>query len=164
MKKPKLYLDTSVWSFYYADDAPEKRDITREFFNKINNYEIYTSESVINEILNAPENKRKLLQELLNQYTPKTLDTTDEIQRLADIYINKGIIPQKKKDDAMHIACCVYYQIDILLSWNYKHLVNVFKKQRVIAVNMEEGYNKPLELITPMEAINEEENDQDQKP
>jgi predicted nucleic acid-binding protein len=142
MRKLTLYLDTSVWSFYYANDAPEKKEITREFFDKINNYEIYTSDVVIKEIINAKEGKRNLLQTLINKYDPKNLNINNEIERMADIYVDKGIIPKNKKDDAIHIACCVYYQIDMLLSWNYKHLVNVYKKQRVIAVGYTDGGNK----------------------
>ncbi len=157
MKKLKMYLDTSVWSFYYADDAPEKKEITREFFDKIVDYEIYTSEVVINEILRASSNKKKQLLDLLKKHEPIKLDINNEILQLADVYIQKGIIPPKKKDDAIHIACCTWHQIDILLSWNYKHLVNVLRKQRIFAVSLEEGYNKPLELITPMEAIDEKD-------
>ena len=146
-----------MWSFYYADDAPEIKKITREFFNKTGNYEIYISGVVSKEISDAPEHKKITLQQLIDKYKPVVLDLNDEIERLSKIYINKGIIPKKKNDDSVHIAYSVYYQMDILLSWNYKHLVNVFKKKQVIAVNLEEGYNKPLELITPMEAISEEE-------
>ena len=62
----------------------------------------------------------------------------------------------KKEDDALHIAYTTFYELDILLSWNYKHLANIFKKKKIQILNLEEGYNKPLDLITPMEVINEE--------
>lgn len=62
MRKPKLYLESSVWNYYYADDAPEKRDITREFFKNVKEglYDIYISPTVIEEIGRAEENKRRL--------------------------------------------------------------------------------------------------------
>ncbi len=52
MRKPQLYLETSVWNFYFADDAPEKREITRRFFEKIkqDEYEVFISDAVIGEI------------------------------------------------------------------------------------------------------------------
>jgi len=55
MRKLRLYLDTSVWNFYYADDAPEKREITRQFFENLQSgqYEIFSSGVVIREIENA---------------------------------------------------------------------------------------------------------------
>ena len=60
MRKLKLYLETSVWNFYFADDAPEKRDITKEFFNNVRKgqYEIFISEVVLAEISKANESKK----------------------------------------------------------------------------------------------------------
>jgi hypothetical protein len=59
---------------------------------------------------------------------------TDEIKRLAKLYVNEGIIPAKKDDDALHIAYSTFYEMDILLSWNYKHLANIFKRRKGIFV------------------------------
>ena len=52
MKKPQLYIESSVWNFYFADDAPEKKEITHTFFNKIkeSEYDIFISDTVIEEI------------------------------------------------------------------------------------------------------------------
>ncbi|MBI5194330.1 MAG: hypothetical protein HZA08_12945 [Nitrospirae bacterium] len=63
MKKPQLYIETSVWNFYYADNAPEKKEITSTFFNKIKEgeYEIFISDTVIEEIGSADDDKRLLL-------------------------------------------------------------------------------------------------------
>ena len=72
MQELKLYLETSVWNFFFADDAPEKRDITKRFFESIkeNIYEIFISEVVIREINDAPEPKRRVLFDLVNKYAP----------------------------------------------------------------------------------------------
>lgn len=63
MRKLKLYLDTSVWNFFFADDAPEKRDVTKEFFDLIQRgyYEVYISDVVLDEIRDAPETKKNQL-------------------------------------------------------------------------------------------------------
>ncbi len=60
MKKLKLYLETSVWNFYFADDAPEKKEITLPFFDEIKQgeYEIFISDMVIDEVLRAGLGKR----------------------------------------------------------------------------------------------------------
>lgn len=60
MRKPQLYLETSVWNFYFADDAPEKKEITRRFFDKIkqDEYEVFISDTVIGEIDKADDRKR----------------------------------------------------------------------------------------------------------
>ena len=72
MRKLKLYLETSVWSFFFADDAIEKRDITRGFFALVSEgvYEIFFSEVVIRELNNAPESKRTLFAKLLKDFSP----------------------------------------------------------------------------------------------
>ncbi len=158
MKKLKLYLDTSVWNFYYADDAPEKMEVTRQFFEQLNagNYQIYSSPVVIREIENADENIMALLSDLLARYTPIMLDVTDEIDELADIYLKEKIIPERKRDDALHIAIATVNEMDALISWNYKHLANLAKKEKVRSVNIVQGYLKELEMVTPMEVIDDE--------
>lgn len=158
MRKLRLYLDTSVWNFYYADDAPEKREITRQFFENLQSgqYEIFSSGVVIREIENADKETIIGLTALLKEYLPVMLEVTDEIEKLADIYIAEGVIPEKKRDDALHIAVATVYEMDALISWNYRHLANLTKKEKIHAVNILNGYLKDLEMITPMEVIGNE--------
>ena len=79
MRKLKLYLDTSVWNFYYADDSPEKMEVTRQFFESLSsgNYEIYSSAVVIREIDNADENTMSELITLMNKYKPIILEVKE---------------------------------------------------------------------------------------
>ncbi|MBI5748855.1 MAG: type II toxin-antitoxin system VapC family toxin [Nitrospinae bacterium] len=158
MRKLKLYLDTSVWNFYYADDSPEKMEITRQFFKnlKAGRYQIYSSGVVVREIENADEKTMVELISLMKEYMPIMLEVNDEIDELADIYITKGVIPEKKRDDALHIAIATVNEMDALVSWNYRHLANLNKKEKVHAVNIIHGYLKELEMITPMEVIGDE--------
>jgi|SRR3989339_1821387 len=157
MKKLKIYLDTSIWNFIFADDAPEKQEITKQFFSIIKKFEIYISDVVLGEVDKASEQKKKILKEIILKYNPVILDGDPEIERIANIYIKKEVIPKSKYDDALHIAFSTYYEMDILLSWNYKHLANFTKKIKVLSVNLNEGYDKPLELITPIEVIGNDE-------
>lgn len=158
MRKLKLYLDTSVWNFYYADDAIEKMEITRQFFENIKsgNYQIYSSSVTIREIYNADEKTISELVALMKKYPPIMLEVNDEIDELADIYIGEGVITEKKRDDALHIAIATVYEMDALISWNYRHLANLNKKEKIRAVNIVHGYLKDLEMITPMEVISDE--------
>ncbi|MDD2716134.1 MAG: type II toxin-antitoxin system VapC family toxin [Candidatus Wallbacteria bacterium] len=154
--KLKLYLDTSVWNFFFADDSPDKMEITKRFFKNIQNFDIFISSVVIEEIEQSPNEKKLLLEELIKKHQPSILEINSEIRRLAKLYVAKGIIPAKSINDAIHIACSTYFGIDVLLSWNYKHLANIFKKRKVSISNLEEGYLKPLEITTPMEVITDE--------
>lgn len=73
MKRPQLYRETSVWNFYFADDAPEKKETTHRFFEKIKQgeYEIFLSDVVIEEIGKAENKKKQLLLNIIKEYKPK---------------------------------------------------------------------------------------------
>lgn len=153
MRKLRLYLETSVWNFYFADDAPEKRDITKMFFASVaeNLYEIFVSEIVIRELNNAPKPKRIRLLNLLNKYTPTELEITEEAEELTEVYIDREIVPKGKREDAFHIAIATVSEMDAVITWNYQHLANLRKSELFNAVNLENGYTKRLEIVTPME-------------
>ena len=80
----------------------------------------------------------------------------DEIQRMALAYISDGVIPPKKLLDALHVAVCTVKSINFLVSWNYKHLANINRERRILAVNLDNNYINPLRIITPIELINYE--------
>ncbi len=156
MKKLKLYLETSVWNFYFADDAPEKKEATRQFFEQVERgeYEIFISDMVFREIARATEEKRTALTELIAKYQPKELEMTDEILQLSDIYLHEMALPERAVDDSRHVAIATIYEMDALISWNLKHLANLKRMEKINGVNLKEGYVKKLELITPMEVSN----------
>ena len=158
MKKPQLYIETSVWNFYFADDAPEKKEITHTFFNKIkeSEYEIFISDTVIEEIGRADDEKRQLLLNIIKEFNPKRLIIDQEVVELAQKYIAEGVLPANKFEDAVHAAVATIFEMDALISWNLKHLSNLKKMEMINGVNMKEGYSKRLELITPMEVSDEE--------
>jgi len=77
----------------------------------------------------------------------------DTITELALKYIENNIIPNSKFEDAQHIAFAVYYEFDILLSWNFKYLANINKQNLINGVNYLLGYCKQILLLNPMEVI-----------
>lgn len=137
MIKQTVYLDTSVINFLFADDAPEKQEITRDFFEnfvKTGIYETYWSIFVIDEINQTQdwEQRQRLLEVAPNHGVANlAFSDIDEIDRLAQQYLAQGAIPPKKVYDALHVACCVVEKIDYLVSWNYKHLANVNRERRI---------------------------------
>ena len=158
MRKLKLYLDTSVWSFFFADDAPEKRDVTKDFFDLVRRgqYEVFISEVVVKEISDAPESKRAQLGELIKTCPVIELEITEEADELAKGYMARGIVPQKKEDDALHVAIATVAEMDALVTWNFQHLANLRKTELFHSVSLEKGYLKKLEMITPMEVSRDE--------
>lgn len=133
-KKLKIYLDTSVINFLFADDAPEKRDVTIDFFeNYLDDYDVYISNIVINEILKTKNQTKMDL--LLNSISKFNLEIyaneNEEIIDLSNIYLEKTIVPKNQNEDAKHLAYATYYEFDILLSWNFKHLANIFVQTKL---------------------------------
>jgi predicted nucleic acid-binding protein len=153
MKKLQLYLETTVWNFQFADDAPEFRDVTKKFFGEVDKgrYDIFISEVVIREIGKADDEKMKTLMALIDRYKPVVLESNEDIRELSLNYITKAAIPANKADDALHAAVATFYQMDALVSWNLKHLASFTRMEKINAVNLDQGYGKRLELITPME-------------
>ncbi len=160
MKKLKIYLDTSVINFLFSEQSPEKKEITLEFFEKyLDYYDVFISEIVIAEISKTKvDEKRKLLLSAIKKYHLEYFDAINrEISLIAKVYVERKIIPEKKIEDALHIAFCTYYGFDILLSWNFRHLANINKQEKINITNQSLGYRKQLLLLNPMEVIYEDE-------
>ncbi|HQO09460.1 MAG TPA: hypothetical protein PLK90_04835 [Clostridiales bacterium] len=164
MKKLNIYLDTSVINHLFADDAPEAKLLTIELFDKYiktKKYNTYISPIVLTEI-NQTENEDKKVRliSVIKDYDLRILDietNKNDIEFIAQGYIEQGILPRKSLMDALHIAVCTYYQIDALISWNYKHMANINRERKVISWNIGEGYTHNMRICTPMEVIYENE-------
>ena len=158
MKKLKIYLDTSVINFLFADDSEEYKNITIDFFNNyLNEYEVYISEIVFLEINKTKDiDKKNKLLNAIKKYHIEIFDViNNEIELLANRYLETGVIPENKYEDALHIAFSTYYDFDILLSWNFRHLANIKKQAQINSINKIEGYYKELNLYNPMEVMYE---------
>ncbi|MFH0775425.1 MAG: PIN domain-containing protein [bacterium] len=159
MKKIKIYLDTSVINFLFADDVQEKRDITKRLFEEIakSKYEPYISELVIAEINKTKDEKKKdKLLKVIQKYQLKELSSGEEVYYLAEKYIEAKIIPREFEEDAVHIAYAIVNNLDALVSWNMRHIVKLKTRWGVNSINKIEGY-KDIELISPEEVIENED-------
>jgi hypothetical protein len=109
MKKLRIYLDTSVINFLFADDAPDFRRVTQRFFDyHARKHEWFFSNVVLVEIQrdSDPEHRHALLSAFAKHgVVLLTTALQDEVQRLAELYLARGIVPLRKRDDALHIAC-----------------------------------------------------------
>jgi predicted nucleic acid-binding protein len=114
MKRLQLYLETSVWNFFFADDAPEKKEITVAFFRKFKQgeYEIFISDAVIGEIAKAPQDKGLRLMNLIKEHQPSRLIINEQVVELAHKYVSEGALPQNKMEDAIHAAVATVYEMD----------------------------------------------------
>lgn len=155
MRVPKVYLESTMLNFYFADDAPDKRQDTLTMFEEIRvgKYEPYTSFVTVDEI-NRTKNtqKREKMLALINEYDIGVLEDDSDADALADMYVREGIIPIKYRDDALHIAVATITEMHIILSWNFEHIVKRKTRHMVNAINLREGF-RTIEICSPKEVI-----------
>ncbi len=157
MRKLALYLDTSIISFALAQDiSADDRNITLKLIEEINkgSYEGFISDVVIRELGNTQDKakRERLLKLVSSTYFKEVLSVNEEIDKVADKYIAEGIIPEVYRDDALHIALTSVKGLDILVSWNFKHLVKHKTRIEVAGVNTLLGY-KAIDICTPWEVV-----------
>ena len=157
MRKLKIYLDTSMISHLFADDTPEKMQDSNRLWEKCINgeYEIFISDIVTNEIRRCSEPKRGQMLEKMRQIEFQILPETSEISELANEYIKGGVLKEKNLDDCLHIAYAVINNCDVIVSWNFKHLVNFKTINKIKVVNTMQRY-KEIGIISPTMLIEEE--------
>ena len=157
MKRLKLYIETSVWNFLLAEDIPDKYEATKSFFLNIESgdYEIFISEVVMAEIENAPEQLYGKLQSLIDHYSPGFLLSGEESDNLTGAYLDAGLLTNNHLVDLSHLAVASVNDIDMLISWNLRHIVKARTRKIVNAVNRLNGYHE-IDICTPQEAIEDE--------
>jgi predicted nucleic acid-binding protein len=142
-----------VWSYAFAEDAPESRQETLTFFDAARDgkYELFVSDIVAGEIARASDSLARRLRDLVAELRPVLLDFDEEALGLADAYLKGGAVPPSKVDDARHVAVAVANDLDALVSWNYRHLVNVRRRELFHQISVTNGYYKPLQIVSPPE-------------
>lgn len=154
MKKIKYYLDTTIFNFVFAEGDAEKKDITLKLFKDLPSISdgIYISDEVIREINRAPEPRKSQLAGLLKESNPLLLEIDIEAEELAERYVKEGIIPERYRSDALHIAVSVINGIEVIVSWNFEHIVKLKTRVMVNGVNRLLGYHE-IEICSPEEVI-----------
>lgn len=158
MKKLKIYLDTSVISHLNQEDVPEKMEQTRKLWKMLQTgkYEVVISDLVLVEINECKEPKRTLLKEWLAQIDYERVEITEETEEIAREIIGEGILNQKSFDDCLHIASAILSDCNIIVSWNFKHMVNVDTINGVRKITFAKRYNN-IDIYAPYVLLNEKD-------
>ena len=156
MRKLKLYLDTSTISHLFAEDTPEKMVDTNKLWGELaeDKYEVYISPLVVDEIKACDEPKCSQMLEKLEEIRYENLKPSSAVSRLAEEYLNGGVLKEKSRADCLHIAFAVVANCDIIVSWNFKHLVNYKTINKVKIVNAINHYRE-ISIISPTMLIEE---------
>jgi len=144
----RIYIDTSVIGGLFVI---EFLNDTKPFFDRVEKGElrIVYSEITIDELANAPDRVKNYLQEL-NSTQKEFVEISQEAVNLADTYIREKVVGKTSRADCIHIALATLYKVDILVSWNFKHIVNISKIRGYNSVNLRLGH-QTLEIRTPKE-------------
>ena len=118
--------------------------------------DVYLSTVTLREVEKCSEPKRTQLIDCLNEIPFTTLDITEDVTRVAKKMIEMGILTQKSFDDCQHIGAAVINECDCIISWNFKHIVNVKTIRGVRAITNLEGY-KMIEIWNPSVLLESEE-------
>ena len=149
--KFRIYIDTSIVGGYFDKEFETE---TKALFKRLENKEVIF---VVSDVLEYEVKKGKPhLQELLAKYDKNYLEyveLTEEAKALANCYIAEKIVGVKHLDDCQHIAIATINKVDILASWNFKHIVNFDKIKMYNGVNLQHGYTA-IEIRNPKDLIN----------
>jgi predicted nucleic acid-binding protein len=147
--KLRVYLDTSVFSAYCDERVPERQALTQEFWQRFDEFEVTTSDLALEELREAGDDGlRARFEGLLANVAAHPV--TQEIRDLARCYLAAGVFSPAMLNDALHVAAAVLTRQDVLLSWNFKHLVNRRRRAQVNEVNVSQGL-PTIEIIAPPE-------------
>ena len=151
--KIRIYADTSVIGGCEDDEfrAPSRRLF--EGF-RAGRATLVLSDLTIRELAGAPHKVRRMFEEVPDE-NREALPITDEAQKLANAYIEAGVIGRASEADAVHIALATLARVDVLASWNFKHMVSLPRIRAYNAVNRRMGYSA-IDIRTPQELSDEE--------
>ena len=156
--KPKVYVETTVVSYLAARPSHDvtlaaRQQVTLQLWEEYsNNFEFVISNVVVSEAREGnPIAAQRRLEILANL---PVVDMSSEAIMLVDKLIDAGAVPQHSRPDAQHIAIATVNNIEYLVSWNYKHIVNETKRQLINEVCHAAGF-QPTTLCTPTELIEE---------
>jgi predicted nucleic acid-binding protein len=156
IKNLRIYLETSVFNYYLDANRGGHADTVRLFEAiEAGDYEGYTSEYAVNELRKAPEPKRSNMLALIEKCSLTSFDINEESDRMADLYLENGVIPFKYRIDAAHIAIASVYGLDCVVSYNFEHINRVRTKLLTERINVREGYSGVV-ICTAKEVLEDE--------
>ena len=150
MKRQRIYIDTSIVGGFF-DNIFETE--TKLLFQQLENKKVtfVISEVLTGELENAPIRVKTLLDKYDSDYLEK-VPLTNEARELANKYIDENVVGKTSLDDCRHIALATINNVDVLASWNFKHIVNLARIRGYNAVNLKNGY-PPIEIRNPKDLV-----------
>jgi predicted nucleic acid-binding protein len=156
--KPKVYVETTVISYYTAKPSNDifslaRQRVTEQWWtHAVQNLSLFISEAVIEEAREGDKVAAAKRLEHLNKMP--SLEINDDATRIYQIYLKELPIPPKAHRDALHIAVASIHGMDYIVSWNCKHIANGFIIKKIMEINTRLGIPVPV-IVTPDELLEE---------
>lgn len=151
--KLRIYADTSVLGG--CEDEEFAEHSVRLMASFVRGERILVLSSLtVQELGAAPAAVRKRLASVPEGHI-ETLQLGVEAGDLAEAYLSSGVLPARMRADAQHIAIATVARVDVLVSWNFKHVVNLQRIHGYNSVNLRKGYPM-IEIRTPREVVSDE--------
>jgi predicted nucleic acid-binding protein len=147
LKKLRIYVDTSVIGGCFDPEFQAWSNGLIEDF-RVGTFRLVLSDVTASEIERAPEPVRELHDELLS--IGEFLSVSEEVLSVLEAYENHNVLTPRFRNDMLHIALSTVAEVDVLVSWNFKHIVRLDKIQQFNGINLELGY-KTLAIYSPRE-------------
>ncbi len=146
----RIYLDTSIIGGYFDE---EFEFYTKLFFGQVEDgkFKVILSDILATELRGAPKEVLVFYQSIPEQQIEYVDQTADSIQ-LGEEYLKEGVVGKTSRTDCRHIALATLVNADILVSWNFKHIVNITRIRGYNSVNLKNGH-RVLEIRTPREIL-----------
>ncbi|MFH1860023.1 MAG: PIN domain-containing protein [bacterium] len=143
----KIYLDTSVISAYFDFQKPVRQLITQKWVQRnVKEFDLFASTLVLEEIdQNTDHELREKMLQLLNVLSISILEVNEAIFTLASVY-REHVLP-REINDTVHIAIASYYEIDAIVSWNFRHIVNLKTMKAIQEINIKQDYPS-IQILT----------------
>ncbi len=154
MRRQHIYVDTSVIGGCEDEEFSEDTLKLWDMFTK-GEYMLLISELTLQELEGAPQSVRRRLTEIPIEHQMR-VPLDNEARTLAKAYLDHGIVGPSSWADAFHVGLATVARADVLVSWNFKHIVNLDRIRLFNAVNLEQGYGF-VEIRTPKEVLRNEE-------
>lgn len=150
----RFYFDTSVFGGVFDK---EFKEVTLQLFERVKAGHLICvySDLTESELVDAPETVRRYFKNLPEENVERVI-VNDEVLVLATKYIQEKVVGQTSLDDCVHIATATINKVDILVSWNFKHIVNVYRIRGYNSVNIRSNY-QALEIRSPKEILEYED-------
>ena len=157
MKRFRVYVDTSVFG---GTEDDEFLGPSRAFFDRVKQgrFLVLTSELVVRELGRAPDNVRAVF-DTLPEGAVESVAISKDVTDLASAYIKAGALGEASRSDAIHVAAATIAGADLIVSWNFKHIVNFGRIKQFNGVSSLHGY-APIDIRSPLEVAYDDKEDE----